>query len=133
MHPAGFEHGVNAWTAVDLAMLQKNLLDVGCELGIFSAMLARRAASPGIIATDGDLKRLANDAACCLRSLNRTSWTPSCLNSRVKVRCSFCMSFPFPCQVHFFKFTFHTFLGQDQGLLHLFLYRYNLDRANLLT
>ncbi len=70
MHPAGFEHGVNAWTAVDLAMRQKNLLDVGCELGIFSAMLARRAASPGIIATDGDLKRLANDAACCLRSLN---------------------------------------------------------------
>ena len=70
MQPAGFEHRVNAWTPVDLALLQENLLDLGCKFGIFSAMLARRAASPGIIATDGDLKRLANDAACCLRSLN---------------------------------------------------------------
>src|SRR5512135_1004584 len=43
-----------------------------------------------------------------------TNCTASCLNSFVKVRCAFCMIFPFLVQVHFFKFTFPTFLGQDQ-------------------
>src|SRR5437867_974680 len=59
MHPTSFEHRVNAWTAVDLAMVQENLLDFGCKLGIFSAMLAHRAVFPGIIAALGNLQCLA--------------------------------------------------------------------------
>ena len=50
---------MNARTAVDLAMLQEDLLDVGTQAGIFSAMLARLSDFPGIIAALGDLKRLA--------------------------------------------------------------------------
>jgi hypothetical protein len=40
-------------------MFQEDLLDVGRQTGIFSAMLARLSAFPGIIATLGDLERLA--------------------------------------------------------------------------
>ena len=50
---------MNAWTPIDLAMIQENLLDFGCKFGIFSAMLAHRTASPSIIATLGNLKHLA--------------------------------------------------------------------------
>ena len=50
---------MNARAAIHLAMLQENLLDGGTQAGIFSAMLARLAAFPGIIAALGDLKRLA--------------------------------------------------------------------------
>ena len=50
---------MNARAAIDLAVLQKDLLDVGTQAGIFSAMLARLAVFPGIIAALGDLKRLA--------------------------------------------------------------------------
>src|SRR2546430_10858092 len=59
MNPLCFQHRVNAWAAIDLTILQENLLDLSAEAGIFSAMLARLAASPGIIATLRDLKRLA--------------------------------------------------------------------------
>ena len=50
---------MNAWAAIHLTMLQKDLLDVSTQTGIFSAMLARLSAFPGIIATLGDLERLA--------------------------------------------------------------------------
>src|SRR5258708_19582048 len=50
---------MNARAAIDLTMLQEDLLDVGAQTGIFSAMLARLSAFPGIIATLGDLERLA--------------------------------------------------------------------------
>ena len=50
---------MNARTAIDLAMRKVDLLDVGAQTGIFSAMLARFSAVPGIIATLGDLERLA--------------------------------------------------------------------------
>ena len=50
---------MNAGAAIDLAMLQENLLDLGGEFGIFSAMLARLSAFPGIIAALGDLQCLA--------------------------------------------------------------------------
>jgi len=50
---------MNARAALDLAMRKVDLLDVGTQAGIFSAMLARLPAFPGIIATLGDLKCLA--------------------------------------------------------------------------
>ncbi len=50
---------MNAWAAIDLTMRKVDLLDVGGQTGIFSAMLARLSAFPGIIATLGDLERLA--------------------------------------------------------------------------
>ena len=50
---------MNAGTAIDLAVFQEKLLDVGGKAGIFSAMLARLAAFPGIIAAFGDLQGLA--------------------------------------------------------------------------
>ena len=56
---ARFEYGMNAWAAIHLAMLQENLLNVGTQAGIFSAMLARLSAAPGVIAALGDLQRLA--------------------------------------------------------------------------
>jgi hypothetical protein len=40
--------------------------------------------------------------------------TASSLNSRVNVRCFFCMILTLSVEVHFLKFTFHIFLGQDQ-------------------
>jgi len=52
----------------------------------------------------------------CDFSLDWASRTASILHSRVKVRGSLGRIFPFLCQVRFFKFTFHTFLGQDQGI-----------------
>jgi hypothetical protein len=42
---------MNAWAARHLAMLQKDVLDRGGEMGIFAAMLAGLAAVPGIITT----------------------------------------------------------------------------------
>lgn len=45
--------------AIDLAMLQEELLDISTQAGIFSAMLARLAAFPGIIAALRDLQCLA--------------------------------------------------------------------------
>jgi hypothetical protein len=59
MHAMCFEDGMNAWAAVDLAMVQKDLLDFGGQAGIFSAMLARLSVLPGIITALGDLKRFA--------------------------------------------------------------------------
>ena len=50
---------MNARAAIDLAILQEDLLDVGAQKGIFSAMLTWLSAFPGIIATLGDLERLA--------------------------------------------------------------------------
>src|SRR5690242_19121816 len=50
---------MNARAAIDLAMLQEDLLDVGAQTGICSALLARLSALPGIITTLGDLERLA--------------------------------------------------------------------------
>ena len=50
---------MNARAAIDLTMLQEDLLDVGGQAGIFSAMLARLSANPCILATLGDLERLA--------------------------------------------------------------------------
>ena len=44
MDPTRLEHGMNAGTAIDLAVFQEKLLDVGGKAGIFSAMLARLAA-----------------------------------------------------------------------------------------
>ena len=55
----GSQGCMNARTAIDLTMLQKDLLDIGRQTGIFSAMLARLSAFPGKIATLGDLERLA--------------------------------------------------------------------------
>jgi hypothetical protein len=46
-----FEHGMNAQAAVDLTVFQEDLLDVGAQAGIFSAMLARLSTFPGKIAT----------------------------------------------------------------------------------
>ena len=56
---ARFQQGMNARAAIDLVMLQEDLLDVGAQTGIFSAMLARLSAAPSIIAALGDLQRLA--------------------------------------------------------------------------
>src|SRR2546426_2906710 len=50
---------MNAWAAVDLAMLPENLLDFSGKGGIFSAMLRHFAVFPGRIAALGNLKRLA--------------------------------------------------------------------------
>jgi hypothetical protein len=50
---------MNPWAAIQLAMLQKKLLDLGCDAGIFSAMLARLSVLPSIIATLRDFKGLA--------------------------------------------------------------------------
>ena len=50
---------MNTWATVDLTMIQENLLDVGRHLGIFSAMLARRAVPPRVIAAFRNLKCLA--------------------------------------------------------------------------
>ena len=43
---------MNTWAAVDLTMVKENLLDVGRNLGIFSAMLARWAVPPRVIPAD---------------------------------------------------------------------------------
>jgi hypothetical protein len=51
VHPPFFEESVNAWTPIELAMLQKDLLNFGCKSGIFSAMLAGLSVLPPIIAT----------------------------------------------------------------------------------
>jgi hypothetical protein len=58
--------GMNARAAIDLAMLQEELLDLSTQAGIFSAMLAWLSAmlawlsaAPGIIAALRDLQRLA--------------------------------------------------------------------------
>jgi hypothetical protein len=79
MHPTNFEHGVNAWTAVDLAVFQENLLDCGGKLGIFWAMLGNLPVFPGIIATLGNLKRLAEQGdrvlvAVLCNELKLQSW-----------------------------------------------------------
>ena len=50
---------MHAWTAIDLAMVQEDLLDVGGQSGIFSALLAWFAVFPGILAACRDLQRLA--------------------------------------------------------------------------
>jgi hypothetical protein len=59
MDAAGFEHGMNPRTPIDLTMIQEDLLNVGGQAGIFSAMVARLSVLPGIVAADRDLKRLA--------------------------------------------------------------------------
>ena len=60
MDAPGLKHRVNARTPIDLAMIQKDLLNFGCKLGIFSAMSGSLPAFPGIIATLRDLKREAS-------------------------------------------------------------------------
>jgi hypothetical protein len=59
MHSTLFEHGMNTWTPIDLTVIQKDLLDEGFQSGILSLVLARLAVTPSIVATFGDLKRLA--------------------------------------------------------------------------
>src|SRR5713226_1665818 len=59
MHATRFEHRMDTRTSIDLAMIQKNLLDFGCKLGIFSTVLGSLPAFPGIIAALGNLKRFA--------------------------------------------------------------------------
>jgi hypothetical protein len=44
---------------IDVAMIQKNVLDFGCKLGIFSTVLRGLPAFPGVIAALGNLKRFA--------------------------------------------------------------------------
>src|SRR5260221_13078920 len=61
MDATRFEHSRDAWAAVDLTMVQKNVLDFGRKLGIFSALGAHRAVSPGVIATDRNIERLAQE------------------------------------------------------------------------
>ena len=56
MHPAGFEHGVNAWTAVDLAMLMKDAMNPLGPLAIFPRLRAGFSHAPFIVATDTDSK-----------------------------------------------------------------------------
>ncbi len=50
---------MNAWTAIDLAVFQEQLLNFGGEMGIFSTMLGRLSVFPGILATLRHLKGLA--------------------------------------------------------------------------
>ena len=50
---------MNARAAVDLAVLQEDLLDDGFEPGIFSLVLAHFPLAPGIIAADRNLQSLA--------------------------------------------------------------------------
>ena len=49
--PFGSQHRMNARTAIDLAVLQEDLLDIGTQTGTFSRVLARLSTCPGIIAT----------------------------------------------------------------------------------
>jgi hypothetical protein len=60
---------MNARATIDLAMLQEDLLDIGTQAGIFSAMLARLAAFPGIVAALGDLQRLAEHRDRVIRAV----------------------------------------------------------------
>ena|SRR5215468_9510079 len=69
MYASGFEHSMNTRTAIQRASVQENLLDLGCKTGIFSAMLAGRTASPGVVATARDLKRVAEYADRVLLTL----------------------------------------------------------------
>src|SRR5436305_15244734 len=50
---------MDARTPIDLAMVQKNLLDFGCKLGIFSTVLGSLPATPSIIAALRNLQRFA--------------------------------------------------------------------------
>src|SRR6266516_6867805 len=50
---------MDARTPIDLAMVQKNLLDFGCKLGIFSTVVGSLPAFPGIIAALRNLQRFA--------------------------------------------------------------------------
>ena len=61
MNPLCFQDRVNAWASINPTILLKKLLDLGGEAGIFSAVLARLTVQPGVIATLGNLKRLAED------------------------------------------------------------------------
>src|SRR5436305_15350365 len=50
MHATSLEDRMNAWTTIDLAVIQEDLLNFGCILGIFSAVLGSFPAAPSIIA-----------------------------------------------------------------------------------
>ena len=50
---------MDPWTAVDLAMLQVEVLNFGGKLGIFSAVLGNLPVFPGVIAALGNRQRLA--------------------------------------------------------------------------
>ena len=65
---------MNARAVIDLAMLQEALLDVGAQTGIFSAMLDRLSAFPGIIVTLGDLERLAEHRDRVLLAVLSYEW-----------------------------------------------------------
>ena len=58
MHSTLFKHRMNAWTPIDLAVIQEDLLNFGGEPGIFSAMLGSFPIFPAVIATLRNLKRL---------------------------------------------------------------------------
>src|SRR5205807_10217618 len=59
--PSGLECGMNPRTAVDLAVLLKNLLNLGSDPGIFSLMCADWTLAPGVIAAFRDIKCSAHD------------------------------------------------------------------------
>src|SRR5438270_10622928 len=50
---------MNTLAPIDLAMVQNNVLDFGCKLGIFSTMVGSLPVFPGIIAALRNLKRFA--------------------------------------------------------------------------
>src|SRR5713226_1709666 len=60
---------MDARTPIDLAMVQKNLLDFSCKLGIFSTVLGSLPATPSIIAAFGNLKREASQGDRVLLAL----------------------------------------------------------------
>src|SRR2546423_6466329 len=61
MHAKRFEPRMEPRTPIDLPMIQKNLVDFACELGIFSTVSRSLAAFPGIIAALGNLQRTTHD------------------------------------------------------------------------
>src|SRR6266516_2406170 len=60
---------MDARTPIDLAMVQKNLLDFGCKLGIFSTVLGSLPTFPGIIAALRNLQREASQGDRVLLAL----------------------------------------------------------------
>jgi hypothetical protein len=70
---------MDPWTAVDLAMLQVDLLNFGGKFGIFSAVLGTLPVFPGVIAALGNLQRLAEQrdrvlVAVLCQELELQSW-----------------------------------------------------------
>jgi len=54
-----FEHGMNAWTPVEAAVIQKDLLNFSSQPGIFSTVLRGFAVFPARIAAFRHFKREA--------------------------------------------------------------------------